>query len=203
MINALSNKLSRRFLFLSLNGFVLAFILLFVIVPVWSRFSDRSQEISQNAALLSHFQSVIRNSRALTARTAPSGDPFLPGAEERIVSADLQANLKAIADAGGVRFLGIRGLKSRNSLPLRMIAVNLEMEGSLQAVRDVVRTIEAQTPLLFITSALLRGAPDEDTGLIHAELTVQGGMRDNGSLPGGIFVPAHVAPSGSTPDKED
>jgi general secretion pathway protein M len=200
MIDALSSNLSRRVLFVSLNGFVLLFIVLFVITPIWSRFSDKNQEISQTTALLAHFQSVIRNSKALTA-SAPLGDPFLPDGEERIVSADLQANLKAIAEAGGVRFLGIRGLKS-NALPPRMIAVSLEMEGSLQAVRDVVRMIEGQMPLLFITSALLRSTPDADSGPIHAELTVLGAMRDSGSPRSGIVEPADVLPSGSAPDKE-
>ena len=198
MINALNKTFSKRFLFLSFNGFALLFLLLFVIAPVWSRFSDKSQEISRTAARLSHFQSIAQGSSALMAKTAPSGDPFLPGGEERVVSADLQANLKAIADATGVRFLGIRGLQSSNAQPLRMIAVNLELEGSLQAVREVIRAIEDQTPFLFITSAVLRSTPDEDSGLIRAELTVQGGIRGNGASSRGANTPTDVSQSGST-----
>jgi general secretion pathway protein M len=202
MINALSKTRSRSLFFLSFNGLVLAVLVLFLIVPLWSHFSDRSEEISQTAAQLSHFQSIIKGSRALLAKTAPSGDPFLPGGDERIVSADLQANLKAIADAAGVRFLGIRGLQGDNSQPLRMISVNLELEGSLQAVRDVVRKIEDQTPLLVITAAILHGVPDGDAGLIRADLTVQGAMHANGSLSRGKSAPASELRPHATPDQE-
>jgi hypothetical protein len=202
MINALSKTRSRSLLFLSFNGFALVFTVLFLIVPLWSHFSDRSEEISQTAAQLSHFQSIIRGSNALIAKTAPSGDPFLSGGEERVVSADLQANLKAIANAAGVRFLGIRALQGSSTQPPRMIAVDLELEGSLQAVRDVVKKIEDQTPLLFITAAILRGSPDEDAGLIRAELTVQGAMHANESLSPEIVAPTSELRSDATPDRE-
>jgi general secretion pathway protein M len=180
MTDLVAKRLPRGLLFLTFNAAFLLFVLLFVVAPVLSHFSSRGEEISENAAQLSHFRSIARNAKALMAKTAQSGDPFLPGGEQRVVSADLQAGLKTIADAAGVRFLGVRGLQGVRSQPLRMVAVSLELEGSLQGIRDVVQAIEGQTPFLFITSAVLHSVADSE-GLIQAELKVQGGMRDDAS----------------------
>jgi general secretion pathway protein M len=176
MRQAINIKLPRGLLFLMFNASAILFVGLFAVVPVLSHFSERSEEILENAALLSHFRSINRNAQALMTTTEQARDPFLPGAEERVVSADLQANLKTITTAVGARFLGVHGLQIRRPQPLHMVAVSLELEGSLQTIRDVVQTIETQTPFLFITSAELRHAPDADETIIQAELRVQGSM---------------------------
>lgn len=102
----------------------------------------------------------------------------MAGNEERVVSADLQANLKVIGEAAGVRLLGIRGVQGNRSQQLHMVAVSAELEGSPPAIRDVILAIENQMPMLFVTAASLRSVADGDDGLIRAELKVQGAMRD-------------------------
>lgn len=184
MIDLVSKRLPRGALFLAFNAFAALFLVLFVFAPVLSHFAGRSDDISETAAQLSHFQDIIRNAKALMKHTPEAGDPFLPGSEERLVSADLQASLKAIGTASGVRFLSIRGLQPGRSQQLRMVAVALELEGPLPAVRDVILAIENQKPFLFVTAASLRSVADGDEGLIRAELKVQGAMRDNESPSG-------------------
>jgi general secretion pathway protein M len=184
MIDLVGNKLPRGVLFMAFNAFAGLFLLLFVVAPVVSHFASRSEDISENAAQLVHFQDLIRNAKALMKRTPQTGDPFLSGNEERVVSADLQATLKAIVTASGVRFLGIRAVEGRRSQPLRMVAASVELEGPLPAVRDVILAIENQMPFLFVTAASLRSAADGDESFIRAELRVQGAMRDSGSVAG-------------------
>jgi general secretion pathway protein M len=65
-----------------------------------------------------------------------------------------------------------------------MVAVSVEIEGPLKAVRDIIFTIESQTPLLFVPSASFRSLADGGEGSIRAELRVQGAIRD-GSQPSG------------------
>ena len=89
--------------------------------------------------------------------------------------------MKSIAANAGVNLLGIRGLQSSRSQLLRMIAVNVEMEGSLRAVRDMILAIENQTPLLFVSAVSLRSVADGEDGPIRAELKIQGAMRDGSS----------------------
>src|SRR5882757_5555250 len=184
MIDMVNKAMPRGALFLAFNAFAVVFLVLFVLAPVLAHFMSRGEDISENAAQLSHFQNVIRNARTLTKNAAQAGDPFLPGSEERVVSADLQAGLKAIAATAGVRFLGIRGLQGTRSPQLRMVAVSVDLEGPLPAIRDVILAIENQKPFLFVTSASLRSVADGDDSLIRAELRVQGAMRDTGSPPG-------------------
>jgi general secretion pathway protein M len=181
MIDLVSRRMPRGALFLAFNAFVVLFLMLFVFAPVLSHFASRSEDISENAAQLSHFQNIIRNAKTLMNKAAQAGDPFLPGSEERVVSAELQANLKAVATTAGVRFLGVRGLQGSRSQQLRMVAASVELEGPMPAVRDVVLAIENQMPFLFVTAASLRSVADGDDGLIRAELKVQGAMRDSGS----------------------
>jgi general secretion pathway protein M len=180
MRQVISAKISHRLSFLTFNVFATLFVVLFVIAPLMSHFSERSEEILEDASQLSHFRSIHRAAKVLMDRTEQTGDPFLPGAEERLASADLQANLKAIAAAAGARFLGVHGLQIGRTKSSHMVAASLELEGPLQTIRDAVRTIETQTPFLFIAFAEFRRASDTDETVIHAELKVQGSMSYRG-----------------------
>ena len=183
MIDLISKRMPRGALFLAFNASAILFLVLFIFAPLFSHFASRSEDISENAAQLSHFQAIARNAKTLMKKTPQTGDPFLPGNEERVVSADLQASLKAIATTAGVHLLGIRGLQGGRSQQLRMVAASMELEGPVPAVRDVVLAIENQMPFLFVSAASLRSVADGDDGLIRAEFKVQGAMRDGGSPP--------------------
>ena len=183
MIASITGRVPHGILFLALNISILFLTVIFLLAPVLARFADRGEDIAENAAQLAHFRQIARTASTPANKPQQSGDPFLPGGEERIVSADLQANLKAIATSAGVSLLGIRGLPGSRSQQLHMVAVSVELEGSLPAVRDMIVAIENQTPVLFVTAASFRSATEGDDGPIRAELKVQGAMRD-AALPG-------------------
>jgi hypothetical protein len=170
--------------FWAFNAAVAFFLGLFVVSPGLSHFSDVSDDISESAAQLSHFQAIVHNAQSLMSKNPVGGDPFLPGREERVVSADLQASLTTITNAAGLRFLSIRAVQGSRLQQTSMVAVSLELEGPLPAIRDVIATIESQKPFLFVTSAVFRSIPDADESQLRAELTVQGAMKDP-SLPSG------------------
>jgi hypothetical protein len=191
MIELAFKRLPRSFGFHAFNAGVALVIVFFVAAPILSHFTERSEGISEFMVQLAHVQVIQRTASTLMEKAAHSGDPFLPGNEERVVSADLQANLKAIASNAGVKFLGIRGLPVGRLQQLRMVAASLDIEGPLPGVENVIRAIEGQTPYLFVTSAILRRATDAEE-VIRAELKVQGAIRDTGSR--GAMVPSR-APS--------
>ncbi|MBR0697767.1 type II secretion system protein GspM [Bradyrhizobium lablabi] len=170
-------KLPDTALFLAVNVAAVMLIVMFVIAPVLTHFSERSEQISENAARLQHFEDIMRQARAASTTTATTGGAFFPAGEERIVSADMQASLKSLANNAGVSLLGIRGLAGSTSQHLRLISVSVEVEGALASIRDMMRAIEAQRPLLLINSASLRSVTDGEEGPIRAELTVQGAMQ--------------------------
>ena len=177
-------KLARGTPFLAFNAAAFLFVVVFLLAPVMAHFAARGEDISDNAAQLAHFQNVARAAKKSAGSASRSGDPFLPGNEERVASADLQASLKAMAANAGVNLLAIRGLQGGRSQPLHMIAVSVELEGPLPAVRDMILAIENQTPLLFVPSASFRSLADGEDGPIRAELRVQGAVRDGSQRTG-------------------
>ncbi|WP_065756000.1 type II secretion system protein GspM [Bradyrhizobium paxllaeri] len=179
-----SLKLARGTPFLAFNAAAILFVLIFLVAPILGHFASRGEEISDHAAQLAHFQNVTRTARKSAGSVGLTGDPFLPGNEERLASADLQASLKSMAANAGVNVLAIRGLQGGRSQSLPMIAVSVELEGPLKAVRDMIFAIENQTPLLFVSSASFRSLADGEDGPIRAEFRVQGAIR-NGSQPAG------------------
>jgi general secretion pathway protein M len=179
MIALTDRKLIRTVTFVAFNAFVLFFLVAFVVAPVLAHFSDRGDDISENTTQLAHFQSIMRTARVLVTTDPKAGEPFFAGREDRVVSADLQANLMSVAKAAGVRLLGVRGLQGHRSRHLHMVVVSAELEGSPPAIRDMIQALENQTPLLFVSGASLRSITDGDGGPIRAELKVQGAMRDN------------------------
>jgi general secretion pathway protein M len=176
----LAKAIPRRTLFLAFNAAVAIFFAFFVAAPILSHFTSRAEDIAESAAQLSHFQSIATNAKNLTRASAPAGDPFLPGIEERVVSADLQASLKGIVATADVRFLGIRALPPLRSQQLHLVAVSMELEGPLVAIRGVILAIENQMPFLFVSAVSLRSASDGEDGLIRAELKVEGAIQDKG-----------------------
>jgi general secretion pathway protein M len=183
MMSLRKDKVPRSALFICFNLCVVTFAGLFVFMPLLLHFADRGEDISEHIAQLAQLRSLIRSSNGLKHNTPQAGDPFLPGNEERIVSADLQANLKTIGTTAGVRLLGIRSLEGKRPQQLHMVAVGIEFEGHISTVRDVIQRIENQTPMLFVTEASLRSATDGDDGIIRAELRVEGAVRESGSAP--------------------
>ena len=180
MIAATARKIPRGAPFLAFNISVVLFIVIFLLAPVLGHFTGRSEEISESAAQLAHFRKIARSVSSPANKALAGVDPFLPGNEERVVSADLQASLKSIASNAGVNLLGVRGLPGSRQQKLRMVAISVELEGSLAAMRDMVIAIENQTPFLFVTAASFRSVSEGEDGPIRAELKVQGAMRDGG-----------------------
>jgi hypothetical protein len=193
-------KWARGTPFLAFNAAALFLIVIIFFAPIMGHFADRAEQISDHAAQLAHFRNVARAAKKPVGSAGRSGDPFLPGSEERVASADLQASLKAMAANAGVNLLAIRGLQGGRSQPLQMVAVSVEVEGPLRAVRDMISAIENQTPLLFVSSAAFRSLADGDDGAIRAELRVQGAIR-GGARGGGRdqAMDAQQAGAGSAP----
>ena len=196
-------KLTRGTPFLAFNAAAILFVALFILAPILSHFADRSEEISENAAQLARFQNLARAAKKPAGNAGRSSDPFLPGSEERVASADLQASLKSMAANTGVNLLAIRGLQGRRTQPLHMVAVSMELEGRPKAIRDMIFTIENQTPLLFVSTASLRSLADGEDGSIRAELRVQGAIRGGSQAAGRDQAldgqQAVAGPAGRTP----
>lgn len=180
--------LKRRLRFAGLNGAMVLAIGLLVLGPLIAHFGERNDDILDNAAQLAQIQRVTDEAARLAKTTAQDIDPYLPGTEERVASADLQASLQALASTRGLVVQTIRGLPSRQAAQWRAIPVRLEVEGASAAVRELISAVETQTPFLFITDISLRSLGDGDDGRMRASLTIEGALRNPGSPPTGPLL---------------
>jgi hypothetical protein len=180
--------LGRRLIFLGLNGAIALAVCFAVLEPVVSHFAERSDEILDNAAQLAQIRHVADEAAKLAKTSTADVDPYLPGTEERVASADLQANLQALAAAKGLAVQAVRGLPGRQAAQSRAVLVGLEVEGTAAAVRELVAAIETQTPFLFITDLSLRTLSDGDDGRMRVSLTVEGALRGPTAPPAGPLL---------------
>lgn len=172
------NRIPDVALFVAFNIAAVMLVVVLVVAPVLTHFSERSEDIAESSAQLRRFETILHQAKADSARTSGTGDPYYPAGEERVVSADIQASLKSLAQNAGVNLLAIRGLPAGRIQQMHLVAVGIEVEGPLASIRDMMRAIESQTPMLLLSSATLRSVTDGDDGAIRAQLTVQGAMRD-------------------------
>lgn len=178
-------QVSRR-AFLAFNAVGLVLLVLLFVGPVLSHFSTRNDEIKDSVVQLAYLQRITGEAQVMEKRGVQSPQPFMVGDEERVISADLQARLQAMATAKGAHVLGLRGLQSGRVAQSRTVAVGLQFEGSLGIVRDVIAEIEDQSPFLFITDASLRPASDGDGTMLRAEFKVEGVMQEFRGKPPGM-----------------
>ncbi|QND70460.1 type II secretion system protein GspM [Tardiphaga robiniae] len=170
--------LLRRLRFVCINLAMLAVVALLVVAPLVSKAVEQGEAIADRADQLARLTAIAGNASPMRNNAFKIDEIYLSGSEERLASADLQANLKAVASAAGLRFLSVRAVTPGRPLGARMVAVGLDLEGSAGALRDAFKNIETARPILFVTSLVLRPAPGTADGVMRAELTVQGAMRD-------------------------
>ncbi|MBR0836961.1 hypothetical protein JQ612_27520 [Bradyrhizobium manausense] len=169
--------LRRRLIFFGLNGAIALAVCLAILAPIAAHFAERNDDILDSAAQLAQIRRITEDAAKLAKTSTSDIDPHLPGAEERVASADLQANLQALAGAKGLAVQAVRGLPGRQAGQWRAVPVGLEVEGAAAAVRELVAAIETQTPFLFITDLSLRTLADGDDSRMRASLTVEGALR--------------------------
>lgn len=166
----------RSLIFVGVNVLAATSILAFFVVPFIGRFADRWDQIADNEAQLARLASV-RSANAALGPDSGKTNLFYAGLDEGAASAALQANLRAATNDAGVRFLGLQILPSNRSQDVNILAAALEIEGGVLSIRNVMIKLETQRPVLVIKSAVLRPVFETQSGVIHAELVIQGLMR--------------------------
>lgn len=178
----------RRLIFFGLNAAIVLAFCVAILEPIASHFAERNDDMMDSAAQLAQIRRVTDEAARLGKAATSDVDPYLPGAEERVASADLQASLQALAGAKGLAVQAVRGLPGRPAGQWRAVPVGLEVEGAAVAVRELVAAIETQTPFLFITDLSLRTLSDGDDSRMRVSLTVEGALRGTTAPPSGPLL---------------
>jgi general secretion pathway protein M len=186
--------LRRRMTFLLVNAALVFPIVVFVVLPIQSVFSDRDGQIADRSAVLARLTAIASqeaNVQALASDTNAQipGDEFLSGPNENVISADLQTRLKAMTDAAGARSRAVQALPTKTSEQIRYTGSRIELFGTIQSVQRAVYAIESAKPYLFITGAVIKPLPvtnrpgvSEEPN-IQAQLDIAGAIQVGGKSP--------------------
>jgi general secretion pathway protein M len=172
-------------MFWAVNIALLAAIYLVILQPLRDAVAAGEDALADRRATLARYEAVVGQAAAIddyakqVAASNARGE-FIPGENDGIVAANLQARLKAAADDAKIAVRSLQMLPSKTSQGVALVGARLEVTGSVAAVHALARSIESGTPLLFVTDADLRsqslfwgGASDKEAE-IEAQFDVFG-----------------------------
>lgn len=186
----LSRK-SGRALFMGFNALgVLAVIGLAAALVDYVQGLD--DDIAQRKQVLGRLEAILAREgdvRAASDRIKSQlteGD-FLKGANEGVITAELQIRLKNLAERNGARLLTIQGLTLPADDVLRHIGAKVALVGTHQQLQRAIYEIEADKPYLFIRNASLK--PTAGANGAATEPTLEAHLDVTGTLPKNVGQP--------------
>jgi hypothetical protein len=171
--------------FWAVNALILAALYFLVVQPLRDAVAAGEDSLSERRATLARYETVVAQASAIEAyaKKVAAGNThgeFIPGENDGIVAANLQARLKAAADDAKVAVRSLQMLPSKTIQGAPLLGARLEVTGSLAAIHALARNLEGDAPLLFISDADLRsqtlfwgGASDKEPE-IEAQFDVLG-----------------------------
>ncbi len=171
--------------FWAVNALILAALYFMVAQPLRDAIAAGDDLLSERRATLARYEAVVAQASAIQAyaKQVAAGNAhgeFIPGENDGIVAANLQARLKAAADDAKVAVRSLQMLPSKTIQGASLLGARLEVTGSLAAVHALARNLEGDAPLLFISDADLRsqsmfwGAATDKEPEIEAQFDVLG-----------------------------
>jgi hypothetical protein len=147
--------------FWAVNALILAALYLLLLQPVRDAIASGEEALAERRSTLARYESVVAQAGAIEAyaREVAAGNArgeFIPGDNDGIVAANLQARLKAAAEDAGVSVRSLQMLPSKNVQGATLLGARLQVVGPLAAVHTLARNLEGAGPLLFVLDADLR-----------------------------------------------
>lgn len=185
-------KTGRRVLFASINLLALFSVYILVIEPVRRVIADGEQAIINRRQTLARYEAVAAHEEQIqdyarqVADINAQGELF-DGDSDGVISANLQARLKAIAESTQVTVRSIQMLPDKLYQGVTLVGARIDVSGTYENVHALARALEGDPPLLLITSASLRsqamfwGAPQgQQADEVEAQFDVFGGAPKKG-----------------------
>lgn len=181
-------RVQKRMIFLLVNLGACVLVFTLVIEPIRALFAEREDYIASQQKTLARLQAIasqFENIRSISADTNSQirAGEFLVGSSENVISADLQARLKAIVETGGAKPRAVQALPAKISDRVRYIGARIEIAGTIRSIHKAVYDLESARPYLFISGATIRpgtavgkpGVAEEPT--LQAQLEVFGAIQ--------------------------
>jgi general secretion pathway protein M len=137
--------------------------------PLLDSYAANRQDIEQQQALLQRYREIGARVPALeaqraTLRDAPGSQAgFLQGANEVLIAAQLQDQLKRLVEASQGGLQSTQVLAVRDEGKFRRVAIRGQMVLSMAGLQRVVYGLETGSPTLFLDNLDLRPHVDANT----------------------------------------
>ena len=163
MSSVLLKRVVRQLLFLTSSIAVLTCVPFAIWSLATSIFTDQSERIQRARVSLAQFRSVVGHESEIQAaldglKLNDAANPRLAGTNDGEISANLQVDLKMIVTDGKAHLNSTRTLPPVVEAGIRYIGSQLEVTGSIAAIRHVLMSFEDRTPFLFVKSAIMRAS---------------------------------------------
>src|SRR6185437_10163170 len=140
------------------------------VVPMIAAFASRDSRIEKQTKLLERLSAIAAQtdriqSAASVTKTLMQGGEFLTGANENVISADLQTRVRAMTEQAGARSRAVQALPGKTVDQIRYSGARIEILGPLQSITRTVYAIESSKPYLFIAAAALKPLPPTRQGV--------------------------------------
>ena len=177
----------RRVIFVFGNLAMFALLVVVLLMPIHAFFANRDAHIAGKLKVLARLSAIAAqaaNVQSIASDTSAEmrGAEFLAGANENVISADLQTRLKAITDAAGARSRAVQALPLKTSDQIRYSGSRIEIFGPLQSIHRAVYAIESAKPYLFITGAAIKVVPQANRPGISEEPIIQAQLDIFGAI---------------------
>lgn len=184
------NRRERRFLLLGGAALVVFFLARLVVIPVARFASEAPSRIEEQKAVLLAYRAVVdreeslrKEAAAIEKALAGMQGIFLPGQTGPLAAAELQTEVKEIAEQAGLDIVTEKVLKQKKGEHFDEIPFQIVATGSIANFRDFIALLESAEIHIGITEVNFRslgrrqpvrmGRPRAKTG-IQATMTVSG-----------------------------
>ncbi|GLI94208.1 type II secretion system protein GspM [Methylocystis echinoides] len=181
----------RRAAFIGVNllGLLLAYLIF--VEPFRRMIADGAETIAERRQTLARYEAVAAHEAQIQAYAQQVADingrgELFDGDSEGVISANLQARLKTIAEQAQVTVRSIQVLPEKSFEGVTLVGARLDVSGPYENVHALARALEGAPPLLIITAASLRGqamlwgAAAQQNDEIEAQFDVFGGAPKKG-----------------------
>ncbi len=140
---------------------VFALIVVAVALPIWLLNRRYDTALDTASSRLERYSRVVGmreglQQKAIEIKSLESARHFLKSASPALVAAELQEQAKTILDQNGAKLSSIQILPHKDDGAYRQVAVNLQFNAPLSAVKAILYAMESSHPYLFVDNLQIR-----------------------------------------------
>lgn len=181
----------RRAAFAGFNLLALLLLYLLFVEPFRRMIADGATTIAERRQTLARYEAVAAHEAQIQAYAQQVSDingrgELFDGDSDGVISANLQARLKTLAEQAQVTVRSIQMLPEKPFEGVTLVGARLDVVGPHDNVHALARALEGEPPLLMIAAATMRaqamlwGAVPQQNDEIEAQFDVFGGAPKKG-----------------------